>query len=398
MKPPRDFNPPLPPIPELTVEELIALGETERQRRFRHQREQEWAARREDTRRMASGALVAAGDQPPGYLSDDQAVGPFARRELRALPRSGRVVQAGIDTWSPAWYAMPASALERAMEALGEGPRRSVQLLHDQVMGHRVGWFPNSGLVFAEGHPAGEGLCCPDELPAVLEALETSLQDRGIPVAPDCRAGIRRVDSTVDLQTDSAAEGLAILAGVAALSVARGKVVAYRWGRTIETVLMKTITGKTVGRVYDKGIESGAAPKGRLIRPEDQRRYVKATRRDVAELTSEYVRGQYQRRFMPLYESARGVKVGGPVVLATRLREAVEAGMIEPSRARSLGGYLLTEAVDMPQGSRSTRYALEKECRQLGLVLGDGALDEVEVDLGSILEECLESEAWARRG
>src|SRR5205823_957950 len=121
---------------------------------------------------------------------------------------------------------------------------------------------------------------------------------------------------------------------------------------------------------YDKGIESGTAPRGRLIRPEDQRRYPKALRRDASELTSTYVREQYRRRFMPLYQSARGVKVAGPFVLGIRLREAVEAGVIDPGRARSLGGYLLGEAVGMPQGSRSTRYALEKDCRELGLVIG----------------------------
>lgn len=85
----------------------------------------------------------------------------------------------------------------------------------------------------------------------------------------------------------------------------------------------------------------------------------------MAELTAKYVRAQYRRRFTSLYESARGVKVGGPLVLATQLGEAVEAGLIEPSRARSLAGYLVLEAASVPQGSRSTRYALEKECREL---------------------------------
>lgn len=141
---------------------------------------------------------------------------------------------------------------------------------------------------------------------------------------------------------------------------------------------MKSSSGKTIARVYDKGIESGTAPRGRLIRPEDQRRYDNASRRDVSELTSSYVRAQYRRRFTALYESARGVKVAGPLVLATRLGEAVEAGMIEPSRSRSLAGYLILEAASVKQGSRSTRYALEKECRELGLVVDDGALQEVE--------------------
>jgi len=134
-----------------------------------------------------------------------------------------------------------------------------------------------------------------------------------------------------------------------------------------------------------------------LIRPEDQRRYPKALRRDATELTSAYVREQYRERFMPLYDSARGLKVGKVTALAVRLGEAVEAGMIQPSRARSLAGYLLLEAAGVPQGSRSSCYALEKECRELGLVVGDGAMQELEVDLGAILEECLDADAWDRR-
>ncbi len=170
----------------------------------------------------------------------------------------------------------------------------------------------------------------------------------------------------------------------------------YRAKRAIESVLMKSSAGRTVARVYDKGIEAGLAPRGRLIRPEDQRRFSKPTRRDASELTTTYIREQYRQRFMPLYESARGVKVAGAPVLAERLREPIEAGVIDSSRARSLAGYLMLQAVDAPQGSRSTRYALEKDCRELGLVVGDGALQEVEVDLGAILEECLEADAWTR--
>lgn len=332
----------------------------------------------------------------PSYLADPSCVGHFARRELRALPQTGRIAQAGIDTWSPAWYAEPDSALERAISRSAAGMGRKVQMVPDPVMGHRIGWFPEAGLVFAEGHPAEGRVGSPDELPAVLERLEKRLQEQDLPVRPECRAGVRRLDATVDLLTESAAEGLAILAGVAALSIPRGKLVTYRSRRAIETVLMKSRAGKTIARVYDKGVEAGAAPRGRLIRPEDQRRYSKETRRDASELTTTYIRAQYRRRFMPLYESARGVKVAGPLVLATRLREAIESGVIDPSRARSLAGYLLLEAADAPQGSRSTRYALEKDCRQLGLVVGDGALQEVEVDLGAILEECLEADAWSR--
>lgn len=306
MKPPRDFWPLVDPPPAPTVEELLALHEKEHRRRACRQREREWQERREDTRRDVTGALVGRekDGRPPSYLADESAFGPFARSELRASPKSGRVLQAGSDTWSPAWYAEPGSALERAMALLANGASRT-KLLPDRILAYRVGWFPEFGLVFAEGHPSDGRLACADDLPSALENLETRLRDIGVAVGPRCRAGVRRIDSAVDLQTDSAAEGLAILAGVAALAVARGKLVAYRSGRATEAVLMKSVAGKTMARVYDKGVEAGTAPRGRLIRPEDQRRYIKGTRRDVSELTAAYVREQYQRRFMPLYQSAK---------------------------------------------------------------------------------------------
>ena len=398
MKPPRDFRPPLEPPEDPTVDELLALADQVRRNRLKRQRDDEWKRVREEVRREASGKILGRSGEGwlPAYLGDRECMGPFTLRELRSLPRRGRVAQAGVDTWSPAWYAEPGSPLERAISQLAVGGGRKVKLVPQPVMDHRVGWFPDAGLVFAEGHPGGSRLGSADDLPIVLEQLEERLQEAMIPVTRSARAGIRRVDATVDLITDSPAEGLAILAGVAALSVPGGKLVTYRSQRAIETVLMKSRAGKTVARVYDKGIEAGVAPRGRLLRPEDQRRFSKETRRDASELTTAYIRDLYRRRFTPLYESARGIKVAGLPVLAERLREAIEAGVIEPSRARSLAGYLLLETVDAPQGSRSTRYALEKECRELGLVVGDGALQEIEVDLGAVLEECLDADAWSR--
>ena len=372
----------------------MALRDEEHRRRVQRQRQRAWHEFRRDMRRDAAGQLVPRAQvvRIPSYIGQDGALGPLAIREVRAAPASGRVVQAGIDTWSPAWYAGD-SMLARVMASRAEGQGR-VRLLREPVSGYRVGWFPETCLVFAEGHPVVDGLGCPDDLPAALDALEEQLQASDVPVGPTCRAGVRRLDAAVDLRTDSASEGLGILAGVAALTVPGGKLVAYRSGRAIESVLLKSASGKTTARVYDKGVESGRAQRGRLIRPEDQRRYVKATRRDAHKLTVGSVRQRYRDRFVPLYHSAKGVKVAGALVLAERLGEAVDAGMIEPSRARSLAGYLVLEAAGVPQGSRSTRYTLERECRELRLILGAGALQEVEVDLGASLE----ADAWARRG
>jgi hypothetical protein len=161
-------------------------------------------------------------------------------------------------------------------------------------------------------------------------------------------------------------------------------------------VLFKTLAGATRARVYDKGLEAGVAPRGRLIRPEAQCRYPKASRRDVEELTSGYVREQFRRKLAPLWDAAQGVRVGGQVALVERVRDAMERGEVSASRARTIVGYLVLTAADVPQGARRTRYELGRDARRLGLGVSSATEDET-VDLGAFLEECIDSDAWAVR-
>ena len=329
------------------------------------------------------------------------------------------VEAAGVDTWSICWYLQPDSKPWRAMEALAteRGPRS--RLLPDRVADHRVGWFPGTGLLFAEGHPNPDGLCRSDALPGAAESLSGSLADLGV-VPPDWRyrplisdsykrghdgcgfAGIRRLDSTVDLSFDSSADGLAVLAGVAALPLPRVKTQVIRevGGRRVETVYFRGSSGKRVlGRWYDKGLESGDAPRGRLVRPEDQRRFPKEARLDLeAVASSTYVRDAFVQRFSPLWRAAKGIKVGGVIELAYRLAELQDEGVISPGEAKRIAGHLVLDAADAQRQSRSTCYADRADARRHGLVLADGVLDEVEVDLGDVLEQALDSEAWGAEG
>jgi hypothetical protein len=133
-----------------------------------------------------------------------------------------------------------------------------------------------------------------------------------------------------------------------------------------------------------------------LIRPEAQCRYPKGSRRDVEELTTDYVRQQFRRRLAPLWEAAQGVRLGSQAASIERVREALERGELSRSRARSLVGYIVLAASDVPQGARRTRYELDRDCRRLGLGFANGEGDE-SVDLGAILEECLDSDARSRR-
>jgi len=303
------------------------------------------------------------------------------------------------------------------------------------VAGHRVGWYPAHRMVVAEGHPDADGLCSPDELPGVLVKLEQSICDFGIPLAPYLSrkrwsvrtgvatqlpgfAGIRRLDATADLAFDSRGEGQAVLDGVAALARLRQKAEVWYEKGAVQTVYFLGHGGKRkLGRWYDKGAESGLAPRGRLIRPEDQRRYTSANRRDVEELTTSYVREKFQQRFIPLWRASKGVVVAGRDQLTDRVLELLEADELTIREAERLAGYLALrdrirargiDSDDYEAGrseecarrniSRTTEWRRESELLANGLVPTDEAGTETTVDLHAVLSEVLESDAWTRRG
>lgn len=325
-----------------------------------------------------------------------------------------RVCSVGIDTWSPSWWLEPESAAARHLTALATERAARGRLLPEAIASHRIGWHGASGLLYAEGHPNGEGLARPAELPGALDRLELALLDAGVPLPVGRHgvdvygqqfegfAGIRRLDSTCDLATESTAEGLAIMAGVAAVARELARTKANIWyGQSghIETVGLHGYGGgRLLGRFYDKGAESSTAAPGRLLRPEDQRRWGKRERRDVAELTGTYVRQQFVGRFAPLWHAAKGVTVGGPLILAGKLRELVDADELSAAQAETLAGHLVMQAVGLPGQSGSTRRRRRAQLRRHGLVLADGVLQEVEVDLGQVLEACMDSEVWGAGG
>lgn len=326
------------------------------------------------------------------------------------------VTAAGVDTWSPGWYVNPdgraaAWLSEHAVVSAAAG----AMLVPESIGGHRVGWFP-TGLVFAEGHPAGpERLCPPGQLVPRMLDLQESIVEAGLPLnlrerpfdhlgaTAEGFAGLRRADFTVNLTLPSRGEGLAVLAGIAACArdgVGKSNI---RFGRDrgVETVYLHGSAGKKVlGRVYDKGLEAGWGPRGTILRGEDQRRWPKGERRDPAELTAAASRSNFQRRFYPLWKASKGVIVAGHVAIAERLAEAVQSGELPAQRARLLAGDILLEATGHAAeiAGPSTLRRSRAMRRELGLVLADGVLEEVEVDVGAVLEAVLETDAWERCG
>ena len=329
---------------------------------------------------------------------------------------------AGVDTWSPCWYVDRDSLAADWLDDLATVPTARGALLPEPIAGHRVGWNRAAGMLYAEGHPSPDGLCSPDRLPDRLGELVAGLLAADVPVPPGVTedvwtagmgsvresgfAGVRRLDSTVDLAVDSTAQGLAIMAGVAAVARDAPRCVAEVFfsadGSGVETVYLRGSSGrKVLGRMYDKGRESASAPRGMLLRPEDQRRFVKGTRRDVGELTAPYVRERFAQRFYPLYQASKGVTVAGPIILAQKLADAVERGDLSAAQAERVAGHmLLSAAARRGRGgvSRATGYRRKALARELGLVLADGVVQEVEVDLHEVLERALDEPGWGAQG
>lgn len=334
------------------------------------------------------------------------------------------MIAAGVDTWSVCWYLADGSKPAKAMEALATQRAARSLLIPEDVAGHRVGWFPGNRLMFAEGHPS-DGLAVASELPRAVEAIAEELHDRGVlPPARRVRtivgpqalrptegvgfAGVRRFDSTVDLSFEDPKEGLAVLTGVAALTVPRVATSVRRdaGSRRVETVYYHGYGGRRVlARFYDKGVEQAvsarerAAARGTWIRPEDQRRFG-AMARPTLEAVSEpgYARALFVDRFQTLWKAAQGVTVAGVLDLARKLDQLQEDGVLSPAAAKRIAGHLVLDAVGAHRQSRSTVYQDAADAREMGLVLADGILDEVEVDLAAVLEASMDASSWGAQG
>ena len=361
------------------------------------------------------------------------------------------VAAAGIDSWSPCWYLDRESTAASLLDQVATAPAARGMLVPKPIAGHRVGWNRSAGMLYAEGHPCGAmpgewspdpfieaavdraarereaysrqpWLVSPEDLSTAYSGLVDALEGSGIPVPSSQWAtrmfedgvvpgddaspgfgGLRRCDSTVDLDCGSRARGLAILAGVAAVATTAPRAQAeVRWAKdgsgAIETVYLRGYAGvKILGRWYDKGLESGAAPRGEVVRAEDQRRYPKGHRRGIEELEALYVKRQFQQRWLPLWQATKGVTVAGVLVIADRIAGLVDEGELSSRQAEQLAGYVVLQRRGV-RSSRPTVYRRRAKLRELGLVVADGVLEEVEVDLHEVLDEALESPSWGARG
>jgi hypothetical protein len=303
-------------------------------------------------------------------------------------------IEAGIDTWRLAYYLESDRDLRRIREATTR-PGPGCWIAPAKLLGHTVGFVPSADMLFLEGHPSAMGLGSPNQLAETERELLHAVGE-SIGVNAPRPAGVSRLDATVTTSFADPRHGRAVLSGIAALDHPRCKPEVI--GKPPETVYLLAShgRGRKLARAYDKGLETHSAPAGQLIRLEDQRRWPKASRRDVTELTTPYVRQKFQARFAGLWQASKGVTVASIPVLSREIAERFDRGDLTYREAERLAGYLVLDAGGIKGGSRWTAQRRRRELRDHGLVLADDYFEAVSVDLAPILEAALETDAWER--
>jgi hypothetical protein len=293
-------------------------------------------------------------------------------------PETPRVTEAGVDTWRLHFRTTLDHPPETPLFDVGR---------------YTAQWYAGLGVLALEGHPSAAGLAEPWGLEDAYQEAVDDLRSWGH--VPTAFAGLARLDTTVT-QRMSRQEGQAVLAGLAALDVPACDPVVR--GKPAHSIAYVHTRGRRVlGRAYDKGRESGTAEHWELIRLEDQFRPRSGSRPGRDQFHAEYVRGRFHKRFLPLYRSARGVKVAGLPVIAKDVSERLRRGELTLRVAERMIASQLLVAAGAPY-SRSTLYKRRAELRENGYVLADDFFAPVEVDLAAVLEAALETQLWEAGG
>ena len=205
--------------------------------------------------------------------------------------------------------------------------------------------------------------------------------------------GLSRLDATATHLFGRSQEGIAFLQGFSALDWPRLKPEVI--GKPPETVYLiaRNGRGRKLARAYDTGLLRGTYARGEAIRLEDQGRF-RSGARPTLDIDP---RARFHRRFVPLWQSMKGVRVATLPVLTNRLASRLASEEITRSQAERMIGFLHLEAAGA-SCERRTWYRRRRELRDHGLVVADSFFEPVEVDMASILEAALESPAWGSSG
>ncbi len=260
--------------------------------------------------------------------------------------------------------------------------------------------FASHSSFVLDGHPTPGKLSNGRELFEALDAACALAVDH---VGPHTTfEGPSRVDSTANLGMESAAEGIALLSGCAALIDSLPGVKPEVIGKPAETVywLSKRGRGAKLARGYEASAMHPelAAERWEVIRFEDQRK-LRRGRRPVTQdlIDPAYYRSRWRERFEPLWKHSKGVKVVSGSELPRKAKDLIRSGAMTYRQAeRAVGFAVLASVGEAP--SRASTYERRALLRDHGLVLSDDFFEPVEVELADVLERALDSPAWGAYG
>jgi hypothetical protein len=164
------------------------------------------------------------------------------------------------------------------------------------------------------------------------------------------------------------------------------------YGNPIETVYLldRRGRGRKLARAYDKGIESGTAERGHLIRLEEQSTF-KSDRRPGLQHAS--ARVLYKRRFAPVLETAAPLAVLDHSLALDQLCALLVSGQITDKRFDSLAAYVHREARAIPTEPRSARRK-RQQLREMGIALTEQDPDSAPLDLAAVVGATITSKEW----
>jgi hypothetical protein len=269
-----------------------------------------------------------------------------------------------------------------------EGPRGEVYRQEDGV---RVGAL-RDGTLYAEARLAALVRGSDDHsllpLSTLGDGARAASERFGFEVDASV-AGIGRLDVAAELRFSDGHDGLAFLHALSLADVPWAKVGTEGKKReNIQTVNFRSIRGRTIlMRAYDKGVESGRAPAGELIRFERQRRYRKRSELSVSAAAEFDAAQLFVGRELDSLACVTAEVVCDAWGAIDRLNELVQWGWIKAPKADALAGFLVRGG----EGHKSsTRYSRWSALRKLGILIDPLARERSSVPVGRHLRALVE--------
>jgi hypothetical protein len=273
-------------------------------------------------------------------------------------------------------------------------------MLSRPVEGMRLGAYPGSGMLWAEGRLSAMLAGSSDDHSLAPLSSLSSGADRalkawdlvGLDLA-EASTAVRRLDIAAELCFDDPRNGRAFMRAVAFLEVPGLKRDVWMHNNEIETVYHRTPgRGIVRRRIYDKGLELGDGV-GTRIRLETQRRYQGQKQPTLGAMTPQRIANEWQARVEGWGQANKDITVVGLSRAQGAVLDLLAEDRITPRRAERLMGTLALLEIFGPSwwGHERTRQRRRRELRHdLGIVL-DFDEKSASVPLGAAIRDLIEA-------